>query len=563
MVGMFMAEGSPGPGVIRRMVDTAWSASELPADPDDPLVRGFADFGLPSSSSLATDGRLRELEAWRDNLRIPANSAFLDGTLLLTVEALLGWDGPNVLTPVTLWELTTFIDALACFDRLYCIANPVIDVSHFNRRLGAEVLTAIPDPDNGMLRRLAAEAAADGVTNMSILREGAGFDDAFGQEVQAVVDGWRAVLGPDFPSDGPFDTTRLDIRLAEMAAPTGTAIPDDVAAAAVPDFPEPAPFPESVPASTAAPDFPEAMALADAVADPGADSSAVLVDGSAVASDKGSVSSEHPHLRVLIEATRVPQTPGVPAARPPLTARQQLAAIATYRTYVNQGIANALALPYLPGTLRMPFRRLFVRRAAEVQDELLSVALADRIFAQQQPSAPLILPFFTAAVLQRATTREDIWAQLVRIREQSGSFRRKRAELDALLERSQVSADALRLQSAIRDEGLKMADLAGVAQQSSSIALGVVAQTGIVPLSGVLKVGVDAAQGVGHNGSWTRIWRRLFHRHEYFLAQTNSQAIALTNALPQVQQLWQMPRIGGYLNRFASATQQMGHVLRN
>jgi hypothetical protein len=114
-----------------------------------------------------------------------------------------------------------------------------------------------------------------------------------------------------------------------------------------------------------------------------------------------------------------------------------------------------------------------------------------------------------------------------------------------------------------RKRGLKMADLAGVAQQSASVALGVVAQTGIVPLSGALQIGVDAAQGVGRNGSWTRVWRRLFHRHEYFLAQTNSQAIALTNALPQVQQLWEMPKIGGYLDRFASATQRVGHVLRD
>jgi hypothetical protein len=69
------------------------------------------------------------LEVWRDSLQIPANSAFLDGTLLLTVEALLGSNGPAVLTPVTLWELTVFIDALVSFDRLYCIANPIIDVS--------------------------------------------------------------------------------------------------------------------------------------------------------------------------------------------------------------------------------------------------------------------------------------------------------------------------------------------------------------------------------------------------------------------------------------------------
>jgi hypothetical protein len=131
-----------------------------------------------------------------------------------------------------------------------------------------------------------------------------------------------------------------------------------------------------------------------------------------------------------------------------------------------------------------------------------------------------------------------------------------------MLARSQVSAEALRFQGAIRDEALKLADVAGAAQQSASIALGVVAQTGIVPLTGALKVGVDAVQGIGRSGSWTRIWRRLFHRHEYFLAQTNSQAIALTNALPQLQKLWEMPKIGGYLKHFANDTQQIGHVLR-
>jgi hypothetical protein len=219
-------------------------------------------------------------------------------------------------------------------------------------------------------------------------------------------------------------------------------------------------------------------------------------------------------------------------------------------------------VPYLPGTLRMPFRRLFVKRAAEVQDELVTVALADRIFAQQQPSSPLTLPFFTSAVLQRATTRADVWAQMAHVREQAAPFRRKRAELDALLERSQVSPDALQLQAAIRDEGLKMADLAGVAQQAASVALGAVAQTAIVPLAGAIKVGVDAAQGVGRDGGWTRVWRRLFHRHEYFLAQTNSQAIALTNATPQLQRLWELPKIGGYLDRFAKATQDIGHTLR-
>lgn len=515
-----MADGSAGPRSIRRLVDSAWSADAPTADPDDPLVRGFADFGLPSYSPLATEHRLRELAAWRDSLRIPANSAFLDGTLLLTVEALLG--RPSALTPVTLWELTAFIDALACFDRLYCVANPVIHASYFNERLGEDVLTVIPDPDGGMLRRLAAQAAANGLTEMRGLRACAGSDDAFGQEVQAVVTGWRAVLGPDFPADGPFDSTGLDIGLARMASPVGT-----------PEY---------------APPDPDSGLSAR---------SADLIDGA------GSFTPAGHLLGILIEATRLPRTPADPAARPPLRARREFAAAATYRTYVNQGIANALAVPYLPGTLRMPFRRLFVERAAEVQDELVSVALADQIFAQQQPSAPLILPFFTASVLQGAASRDDIWAQMARVRGQSAAFRRVRAELDRMLERSQVSPDALRVQRAIRDEALKLADVAAAAQQSASVALGVVAQTGIVPLAGALKTGVDAVQGVGHSGGWTRVWRRLFHRHEYFLAQTNSQAIALTNALPQVQQLWEMPKIGGYLEQFANATQQIGHVLRS
>jgi hypothetical protein len=546
---MHMAHGSISPGAVRRLVDAEWSAGGPSADPDDPQVRGFAEFGLPPDSPLATEDWLHRLQAWRDRLQIPANSVFLDGTLLMTVEALLDCDGPAVLTPVTLWELTAFIDALVCYDRLYCVANPAIDVSRFNQRLGAEVLRAIPDPDFGMLRRVAGQAAADGVSNMSRLRARAGSDDAWGQEVQAVVDGWRAVLGVDFPDDGPFDISGVDTRLIQLAAggvygPVGSPGPAKARLAAR--------LARELQISKATGEPVEVGPLSSV--------SALLADG-LLAKDSADSVIYQP-LQTLIEATRLAQSPGASADRPPLTARQQLAASATYRTYVNQGVANALALPYLPGTLRMPFRRLFVRRAGEVQDELVSVAVADKIFAQQQPSSPLILPFFTAAVLQQATTREDIWAQMAQVRDQSAAFRRVRADLDRALERSQVSAEALRFQGAMHDEALKLADLAGAAQQSASVALGVVAQTGIVPLAGALKVGVDAAKGVGRGGSWTRIWRRLFNRHEYFLAQTNTQAAALTNALPQLQQLWQMPKIGGYLNQFADATQRMGHVLR-
>ena len=554
-----MTDGSTGTSVVRHLVDTVRSTGAASADPDDPQVRGFAEFGLPADSPLATDDQLRDLGAWRDNLHIPANSAFLDGTLLLTVEALLGSVGQYALTPVTLWELTTFIDALVCFDRLYCIANPVIDASAFNRRLGSDVLTVIPDPEGGTLRRLAAQVAVHGLSDMEVLRGKVGSEDAFGQEVQAVVNGWRAVLGPDFPTDGPFDTDRLSIQNIMLARSTAEATLADTPAASAPLFDSgpdmSAATPEDQPGSSWSAATPEDQ--------PSPSLSAVFIGDAPPASGEGAALVRSDQLQVLIRATRLERTPADPTDRPPLEDRQRLAAAATYRTYVNQGIANALALPYLPGTLRMPFRHLFVERAREIQDELVSVALADQIFARHQPSSPLTLPLFTSAVLQGAATRQDIWAQMARVREQSAPFRRKRTELDWMLERSQVSPEALQVQSAMNDEALKLADVAGAGQQALSVILGVMAQAGIVPLAGgALKTAVDAAQGIGREGSWTRIWRRLFHRDQYVLTQAHSQAVALTNALPQIRELWQMPNIGGYLDRFASATQQAGNKLR-
>ena len=120
-----MANGGAGLGVIRRLVDTAWSANVASADPDDPLVRGFADFGLPP---IHRSQRRISFAIWRrggttyGSLRIvPSWTARCSGRFRPCSQR---W--PDALTPVTLWDLTAFIDALVCFDRLYCVADPVI-----------------------------------------------------------------------------------------------------------------------------------------------------------------------------------------------------------------------------------------------------------------------------------------------------------------------------------------------------------------------------------------------------------------------------------------------------
>ena len=194
---------------LGRLVSTAWSARAESADPDDPEVRGFAEFGLRPSSGLATEEHLSRMDQWRTSLAIPPNSAFVDGTLLQTVRLLLHPYGPGkILTPVTLWELTTFVDALVCFDRLYCIANPEIDIAGINHLLGSEILVPLADPDGGMLRLLATEAALDGLTQMRYLTRKVGSDDAFGQEVATVAKGWQAVSGPTCPATARSTRTR-------------------------------------------------------------------------------------------------------------------------------------------------------------------------------------------------------------------------------------------------------------------------------------------------------------------------------------------------------------------
>lgn len=71
-----MAYGNAGKGVISRLVDAARSADVGSTSPDDPLVRGFAEFGLSANSPLATDDMLRELEAGRDELHILRTVSF-------------------------------------------------------------------------------------------------------------------------------------------------------------------------------------------------------------------------------------------------------------------------------------------------------------------------------------------------------------------------------------------------------------------------------------------------------------------------------------------------------
>src|ERR1051326_9419427 len=71
--GLLMALGSAGSGAVRDLVDEAWSAGAGRPDPDDPRVRGFAEFGLRQDSGLATDGGLRALHAWRGGLHIPSH----------------------------------------------------------------------------------------------------------------------------------------------------------------------------------------------------------------------------------------------------------------------------------------------------------------------------------------------------------------------------------------------------------------------------------------------------------------------------------------------------------
>jgi hypothetical protein len=130
---------------------------------------------------------------WRIPERDLANAAFFDNTTLVTTNELLFAEQPGLLlTPLTVFDLATFVTSAVLQDRIFHLANDKFNTDAFNRMLGEPVFVTVSTSDNrNALERIWHEA----FQYLFEMRRQRPSDGDGGKEMKWLLDAWTIVLG--------------------------------------------------------------------------------------------------------------------------------------------------------------------------------------------------------------------------------------------------------------------------------------------------------------------------------------------------------------------------------
>ena len=82
-------------------------------------------------------GMLRDVRRWQGGVSSRENAVWLDNSTVIAAATLLDESqDPRLFTPLTLWDLATFVRAAVCFDRIYHFAQQEVNYAEINRFLG-------------------------------------------------------------------------------------------------------------------------------------------------------------------------------------------------------------------------------------------------------------------------------------------------------------------------------------------------------------------------------------------------------------------------------------------
>jgi hypothetical protein len=470
---------------------------------DSREMEAWADYGghLNWMSTLVNTPEARaELDEYSSQVT-PAGCAWMDNTTIVTASALLSDVGPNLLTPVTMWDLATWCRAVVCYERIYHHRHDAVHDDEINRLLGADVVHAVdipdrppseglPQPYNGVIFRL-CEIEKDAEHRIKQLADAVGTDSLDGRELEAVRRGWSEILGRDLTTEDVVDWRTMSVAFTSQSLRLLEEI------AAVDNIKQPTPSP---------PDRP---------------------------TDQG----------------------GVPFILARLPSENNL------RSYMNQRFADDLALPYERGIARMPFHRHLEARAARIQATLVTAELLDARYMELADGASLRVPVFLALALQEAQRPQDLWASLARQRAQATKFRTRRLELDQALADgdTRLCRDVSKALSTDVDH---FGDLVGEVVSSASTSVLATMARGTPDTVSVAVAGAAAAtQGLLSTSLKERILWRLRRPQLLYLNDLVDEAKHLTNALPRVSQIWQLPRRAQ--DRFANRMHAIGNLSRS
>jgi hypothetical protein len=472
----------------------------------------YADYGVPwTSGSCGSESGLADIAAYRALVTQEDCSAWMDNTTIVTAVNLMSSNGPEVMTPLTVWDLATFVRAIVCYERIYHHNHPAVKDEEINGLLGDDVLVKInlptrytgnnilPDPWDGA-HRFMCDVWFSAEHWMKRLTESAGTDSLDGKQLEGVAAAWRQALGVD------------DLQAAELV-----------------DH-------KDVDRRWRSP------------------SNQLLVDTANITQ----VDDTRIYLDPREEFQRVFKMKREAGIHDESKERRsQLLSDLNLRGYVNQRLAEFFSLPYACSAARLPFRRSLHDQQIKIQQELVAAEVIDRRYAELSNLARLRLPIFLALALRGAKEPDDLWFAVMTLRDQATGFRAHRKEIDEALARGDLKV-AKKLSEALNTSVEGLLELAG---NVTTAAGGVVVQNLVKgDLNGV-RTGIGAAlaatKGVIKSSFAKRLLWRLHKPQLLWMNNLVDQAHHLTEALPDFSRVWSIPpnRQADFIQRFRCMAQ--------
>jgi hypothetical protein len=174
---------------------------------EEPAMVAYAEYGVPwFTASCQTKSGLSDIESYRAKVGIVPCSAWMDNTTIVTACALMSEKGAENMTPLTIWDLATFMRSVVCYERIYHHVHPDVDDAKINGLLGEKVLVSVPlptrydtdrilpDPWDGA-HRLMCDIWFDAHGWLKRLHESIGKGTLNGTQIKALNEAWRTALG--------------------------------------------------------------------------------------------------------------------------------------------------------------------------------------------------------------------------------------------------------------------------------------------------------------------------------------------------------------------------------
>jgi hypothetical protein len=223
----------------------------------------------------------------------------------------------------------------------------------------------------------------------------------------------------------------------------------------------------------------------------------------------------------------------------------------------------------LSSVARVPFNLFLHEQARFVSDQLASIRWTTETHrevaqAYKTPGMPnLVLPFFPSVVLNRASSRPDVFEALAEVRSEAEPLQRHRVELDHELLRGECKA-VNELRAALAQDSKRLRHSYLLAPTISVI--GAVLPTityGTSPLTmsiiGLLAAGTVFSTASKMTPQIEHLGRRVLSPTYRVLFDMNRGATAMNNALLATEGLWN-ERVAGERRTFADQYNRLGRL---